>query len=297
MSDIREYASSVKNVSRKNILTLISTVDVSAHDLIDNVNRLESEGLTLVSESAGWAVTKSIANNVAKATPNFNASTPTLTTMKMVAEVVTNLTAYLKKEVSAYKDELWAGETMSVRQVYLLSTIEQLDFWARYSSKLLDVLLSMSVKSGFVVDKYLTKNELMFLNGSALYYSNITVSLLKGKTALIKEIDAIPELDADDENSMDIMLGMGGKKPELARGFGIHYLNPKYWYDSLMREIDLMRIRSAQEHNEFLAMKINQAINQKNGTNDASLDHRIEVYREKIVKNTGTINKIVESYQ
>jgi len=297
MSEIREYAASVKNVSRKNILTLISTVDVAVHDIIDNLNRLEANGLLLTAESSQWALTKSIANNLAKAAQGYNASTPTLSTVKDIAEVVKYLTDYLKKQVSSYKEELWAGETMSVRQVYLLSTVEQLDFWVRYSTKLIDVLLSMNSTSGFVLDKYLTKNELMFLNGSSAYYTNISATLLKGKSALIKEIDGIPEIDADDQNSMDIMLGMGGKKPDLARGFGIHYLNPKYWYDSVMREIDLLRIRSAQENNEYLAMKINQAINLKNGNNDASLDHRIEVYREKIVKNTGTINKIVDSYQ
>jgi len=297
MSDISAYASSVKNVSRKNILTLISTIDVTAHDLIDHANRLESAGLTLSNESGAWAVTKSISGNVAKTVPQFNAGTPTLSIVKTVAEVITHLTDYLKKQVAGYKEELWSGETMTVRQVYLLSTVEQLDFWTRYATKLLDVLLSMSSETGFVLDKYLTKNELMFLNGSSLYFSNITASLLKGKTVLMKEIDAIPEIDADDQSSMEIMQGLGGKKPEMARGFGIHYLNPKYWYDSLMREIDLHRIRNAQEQNEYLGMKINQAINQKNGSNDASLDHRIEVYREKIVKNSGTINKIVESYQ
>lgn len=297
MSDIQNYAKSVKNVQRKHVLTLLSTVDVTAFELLENINRMHNEDITLAIPSKSWALTKSIANNISKATPGYNADIPVLDTIKVASEVVIELTKYLKKVVSSYKADIWAGETISVRQVYILSTIEQLDFWTRYASKTMDVLLSMSTESGYSMDRHLTKNELMFLNGSSQYFTNITISLLKGKTALIKEIEGIPEIDADDETSAEIMLGMGGKKPELARGFGIHLINPKYWYDNVMIDVNLWRIRSAQDSNEYLAMKINQAINQKNGGSDASLDHRIEIYRQKIIKNTANINSIVESYQ
>lgn len=297
MSDIQKYAQSVKDVKRKNVITLLATTRVAATDLIDNINRLQNEGISLTDLSRSWAVTKSITNNVSKGTPGYRAETPTLDMIRMGADVVTALVDYLEKAVKGYREEIWAGESISVRQVYILSTIEQLDFWTRYSGKLIDILLSMSSDSTYNMDRHLTKNELMFVNGSGQYFSNITVSLLKGRNALIKEIQDIPELAADDEASQEILLGMGGKRPELSRGFGIHLVNPKYWYDSVMMDINLWRIRSTQDQNEYLAMKINQAINQKNGATDASLDHRIETYRSKIIKNTATINSIVESYQ
>lgn len=297
MSEHIAYARSVKSVDQKQIMTLIATVDVAANDLIDNVARLKAEGITLEKESLSWVVSKGVTNNVSKSVQGFPANTPALETIRMGAEVIVHMTDVLRKMVVGYNQKIWSGEAMTVRQVYLLSTIEQMEFWVRYANKLLDALLSMSNTVDFSIDKYLTKNEMLFLNGSSSYFSNVTISLLKGKSALIKEITNIPDIDADDETSAEILAGMGGAKPELTRGFGIHVLNPKYWYDTLMKEIDLHRIRSAQEDNEYLAMKINQAINQKNGANDASLDHRIEVYRQKIIKNSTKMNDIVESYK
>lgn len=297
MAEHIAYARSVKSVDVKQIFTLLSTVDVAAHDLIDNVSRLQAEGLTLNKEAATWIISKSISANIAKAVPGFNASTNVLDTIKSASEVIVGMTDSLKKMVSGYNQQIWSGESMTVRQVYILSTIEQMEFWVRYSNKLLDALLSMSNDVNFHIDKYLTKNELLYINGSSQYFTNVSVSLLKGKTALLKEIQGIPDLDADDETSAEILAGMGHQKPELTRGFGIHLLNPVYWYKELMKEIDLHRIQSMQEDNEYLAMKINQAVNQKNGANDAALDHRINVYREKIIKNSTKMNNIIDDYK
>jgi len=297
MSEHIAYARSVKSVDQKQIMTLISTVDVGAKDLIDNIARLQGEGLTLEKEAASWVISKGIGANISKSVPGFQPNTPTLSTIKMGAEVITGMSDSLRKLVTGYNQKIWSGESMTVRQVYLLSTIEQMDFWVRYANKLLDALLSMSTSVDFTIDKYLTKNEMLFINGSSAYFSNVSISLLKGKSVLLKEITAIPDIDADDETSSEILTGMGHAKPSVARGFSIHVLNPKYWYDSLMKEIDLHRIRSMQEDNEYLAMKINQAVNQKNGANDASLDHRIDIYRQKIIKNSTKMNDIVESYK
>lgn len=296
MSELKTYARSVKNVESKNIITLISTVDVGAKDIIDNINRLKAEGLMLTVEAKTWAITKNIVNGISKSIPGMSSDEPILDVLLSGASVISNVTDNLKKDVLKYNQKIWSGEDMTVRQVYLLSTIEQMEFWNRYTNKLLDALLSMSQETSFTIDKYLTKNEMMFINGQTGYFTNISISLLKGKSILLKEIDSIPELDVDDEASLEIMLGMGGKKPELNRGFGIHVINPVYWYNEAMRSIDLWRIRSAQDDNEFLAMKINQAINKKNGSDDASLDRRIEVYRDKILKNSQKIDSIVSDY-
>jgi hypothetical protein len=49
--------------------------------------------------------------------------------------------------------------------------------------------------------------------------------------------------------------------------------------------------------NEILAMKINQAINRKNGVNDAALDKQIEVYQDAIIKHTAKIKDIEAAYE
>jgi len=296
MTDVVAYARTVKNIEKKSVVSLLSVVDVGAKNIIDNINILEANGITLESEGRSWAVLKSINNAISRALP-YSADTPPLTLLSTVSEVIVSLHEKLLKNINHYSDSIWSGVDLTVKQTYLLSTIEQLDYWIKYANKLLDCLLTMSTETNFRIDKYLTKNEMLFLNGSSTLFANISISLLKGSTLLIKELESIPELAADDEVSAAVLEGLGDKRPELHRGFGLHAINPKYWYDSLMKDINLWRIRELQDNNEYLSMKISQAINLKNGTEDAALDFRIEKYRGKIIKNSATISGIVESYQ
>lgn len=293
MSDIVGYARSVKKVKSGDIQTRLSVAEVSAKELADNIDRLDNAGLNLNAESSSWAITKSINSTISRSYP-YSTETPTITLLGTIADVIIHTIEPIKTMVKQYKQEIWDGEVMSTRQVYILSAIEQIEFWLNYSNKLLDCLLSMNNQTGFVLDKYLTKNELIFVNGSVNAYANISVAFLKGAKALISEILRVPDVEAMDEVAAEVLGAFEKQNLELNRGFGIHLVNPKYWYYEAMKEIDLIRIRSANENNEYLAMKIAQAINKKTGNDDARLDHRIETYREKIVKNSATINKIVD---
>lgn len=296
MTDVVAYARSVKNIEKKNVITLLNVVDVGAKNIIDNINILDANQITLELEAKSWAVMKSINVNISRSLP-YSADTPPLTLLSTVANVIISLHDKLLKNINNEKSTIWSGADLTVKQTYILSTIEQLDFWIKYTNKILDCLLTMSNETEFKIDRYLTKNEMTFLNGSSSLFANISISLMKGSNLLIKELESIPTLSADDEVSAEILEGLGDKRPELHRGFGVHLLNPKYWYDTAVKELSLWRIRDLQDNNEYLTMKIAQAINLKNGSNDAGLDYRIEKYRNKIIKNSATINGIVESYQ
>ena len=80
-------------------------------------------------------------------------------------------------------------------------------------------------------------------------------------------------------------------------GFGIHSINPIFWSSVLWSKVQLVRIDRMRASNEILAMKINQAINRKNGVNDAALDKQIEVYQDAIIKHTAKIKDIEAAYE
>lgn len=291
-----QYAKSVKSVDARNIRSLLSTIDAGSKDFVDSLGRLKAENIDL-SKNDDWAVVASIVKNVSRVIPSFNSKSPIQDVLNMAAATLSHVAPELIKLVNGYKDTVWSGHNLTVRQVYILSSIEQYEFWLSYANRLLDIMLTRQVEADFKIDRYLTKGELSFINGALEYFNTVTITLLEGKSKILKDIQTIPELDAEDETGDEILKGMGFKPPQTAQGFGIHLLNPAYWYDELVKEINLIRIKRMQENNEYLAMKINQAINQKNGQDDAALDFRLETYRNKIIKNTAKMNEIVDSYK
>lgn len=297
MTQPAAYAKSVKNVESAKILVLLSTIDVGANDILDNIGRLKAEDITLLNEQRAWAVTKSVNTSISKVFPRHSTDTPLVDAIVPAAQVVVAMTDYLKKKVQSYRQTVWSGEVMTVKQVYLLSFIEQLDYWVNYTNKMLDVLVTKATDPSANMERHLVPMDLKMLNGTMGYYTTVTNSLLKGKSELIREIDAIEDTDVDDETANAVNAMQGRKRPSLAQGFGIHVLWPGYWIGSVMMEIDLARIKRAQEQNEYLAAKINQAINKKNGVDDPRIDYQIETYNNKIIKNNARIENIVSSYQ
>ena len=82
----------------------------------------------------------------------------------------------------------------------------------------------------------------------------------------------------------------------VGKGFGIHNLNPLFWIGLGMKNINLMRIDNMRAKNQQHAMKISQAINRRDGSNDPQIDRTIEIYQEKIIKNEDAIERIIRSY-
>lgn len=290
---ITDYVSNVQTFKKTELSQLITVLQVRASDLLGNLERMHANKIDLSTPIAQWAITKSIVtglNNNGFRGISFEKA------VESALATVVDLTAALEKLISKDKDSIWDGKLINLRQANILMSIEQIDQWLKYTTLVYNVLISLSNKANQHVDNTANKLDLRFLNQTLEYYKGTLLWLLKGSRAIIADLNAIAEVEVT-EGSMSVMEGSGMRTTLASQELGIHNFNPKYWWKLNRMKSHVAEIEQIRLNNEHFAMKINQAVNLKNGTNDADLDERIEDYQDRILKGTVRIAEIDNMYR
>lgn len=292
MSDIKTYAKGVKSLKVSDIKQELLSMKVSCTDIINNINLVKSSDIDLEPAFNKWYLTAPVIKAVTKANSGMKSLTDTIAYGVATSEQLIN---NIEKVYLNAWGSSWDASTINSRQVNILNLMEHIRHFLEYSNLVLMVGIYMT-NGEEPTDGILTKavmNELKATNGT---YTESTLMLLGGSRKLIKELGEVKEIEVDDSD-LEILASFGEDKPKLAiRNFGIHALNPYFWVSSFLVNVRLRRIENARRKNELFAMKIAQAVNQRQRTNDASLDHRIEVYQNEIIKNQALIAEIEAKY-
>lgn len=290
---ITDYVSNVQTFKKGELSQLVTVLQVSATDLLGNLERMHVNKISLDTQISQWAITKSIVtglNNNGFRGISFEKA------VESALATVVDLSDALDKMISKDKDSVWDGKLINLRQANILMSIEQIDQWLKYTTLVYNVLISLNNKANQHVDNTASKLDLRWLNQTLEYYKGTLLWLLKGSKAIIADLNNIAEVEVT-ESSIGVMEGSGMRTTLTNQQLGIHNFNPKYWWKLNRMKSHVAEIEQIRLNNEHFAMKINQAVNQKNGTNDADLDERIEDYQDRILKGTVRIAEIDNMYR
>lgn len=290
---ITDYVSNVQTFKKGELSQLVTVLQVSATDLLGNLERMHVNKISLDTQISQWAITKSIVtglNNNGFRGISFEKA------VESALATVVDLSEALDKMISKDKDSVWDGKLINLRQANILMSIEQIDQWLKYTTLVYNVLISLNNKANQHVDNTASKLDLRWLNQTLEYYKGTLLWLLKGSKAIIADLNNIAEVEVT-ESSIGVMEGSGMRTTLTNQQLGIHNFNPKYWWKLNRMKSHVAEIEQIRLNNEHFAMKINQAVNQKNGTNDADLDERIEDYQDRILKGTARIAEIDNMYR
>lgn len=291
--DILEYVKNVKDFTAAEINTILSTIEVGASSLEDNLRMMKSAKVQMNPNASQWFIPASILKSLASNGFRHNSiEEPVLFSAGIVKLVVADLT----KMVREIGQNLWVGKTLTMKQAMILNMLEHLQFWNRYSELLVSTMLSATNEDkqpGEILSGYDNK----WLNGTKGFYETFTVTLMKGSRSIIDRIKNAPELIVD-ENTIEILEASGDKNigNVVNQSFGIHLITPIFWVSLAKSKIQLRRIENMRARNAQFSMKISQAINKKGGEPDPKLDRQIEIYQAEIAKNEAAIEAIEESY-
>lgn len=290
---ITDYVSNVQTFKKGELSQLVTVLQVSATDLLGNLERLHANKINLDTQINQWAVTKSIVgalDNGGFRGVGFQKA------VEAALGTVVDLTNALDRLILKDKDSTWDGKLINLRQANILIAIEQMDQWLKYTTLVYDVLISLNNKANQHVDNTTSKLDLRFLTQTLEYYKGSLLWLLKGSKAIINDLNNIAEVEVT-ESSIGVMEGSGMKTLLASQSLGVHHFNPKYWWKVNRMKSHLAEIEQIRLNNERFAMKISQAVNLKNGANDADLDERIEDYQDRILKGTARIAEIDNMYR
>lgn len=292
--DILSYVKGVKTFKKSQLVDKLATVQVIARDLHANIERLEVNKIDLGHSINQWMISKGVVRSLDNAGfrgVGFNHA------MKANLMTVQSLSQSLTKLVQSSKHEIWDGKLLDLRQANLLNLIEHTEYWLKYTSLMYDVLITLHNKKTSSPETHLAKSDIRWINGTAEFYKTTTLELMKGSRAILQGLEAIPEVEVT-ESSLAVLEATEEKATTdmLKQGFGVHQLNPMFWVGLARMNYNLAVIDKARRENEMFAAKISQAVNLKNGTDDASLDEQIEVYQDEIIKNVNLIETIEAQY-
>lgn len=291
--DAIEYTSGVKTFKDSEVISTLLQVEVAVSDLEANISRIVNNDIDLSREADQWIITKGLQKFLRS--QGLTSKELPQTTLVAISAIQTLIPA-VQLLIKSYKEKIWDGKLMTLKQVNILNLIEHLTFWVKYTRMIFDVLLTMQT-NGTVPERYLSKYDLRWVNGTEQFYRQLTAELLKGSRAVIQRLAEVPDIEVT-STSLDVLEGVDGKDKIdlLKQGFGIHLVNPLFWYGLAWQKIDLMRIEQMRRDNELFAMKISQASNLKGGNQDPQLEHRIEIYQNEIIKNAAAIEAIEKQY-
>lgn len=288
-----EYSAGVQTFKQEDIISSLLNITVAATDLEANIARIRNSNVDLSAVAGHWIITKGLekalrANGVSMSDLPETITAGLSCIQALVPEVI--------KLIKGFNEKIWDGKLINLKQVNILNLIEHLTFWIKYVRMIFDVLLTMNNKD-VQADQYLSKYDTRWINGTELFFRTLTVELLKGSRGILLRLNAVPEVEVS-QTSLDVLESMEGdaKVDLLKQGFGVHMVNPVFWFHLAWAKINIMRIENMRRDNELFAMKISQAINKKGGGEDPQLERQIEIYQDEIIKNTVAIEQIEKKY-
>lgn len=295
--DILSYTGKVKTVTTSELLTLLAEIRVNAGGVMANIENIKANNLTgdFNQYANQWVLTKSIEKAVQD--KGFRGST-LLDNINFGMAAITSGLEGLDKLIKGQGEKVWDGKLMNLRQANILNFIEYIQFWAKYSGILIDVVLSMVMDKKTDGNHYLNGHDTKWLMGTAEFYKHFTIELLKGSRNFVSRLEKIPSVELT-STTLDVLESTSGGKDAtdlVGRGFGIHNLNPMFWYGLAEKNVNLKRIDAMRAANQKHAMKISQAVNRRDGTNDPQIDRQIDIYQRKIEINEHAIEEIIKGY-
>lgn len=151
---ITDYVSNVQTFKKSELSQLVTVLQVSASDLLGNLERMHANKISLEAQINQWAVTKSIVaglNNGGFRGISFEKA------VEAALATVVDLSAALDKLISKDKDNVWDGKLINLRQANILMSIEQIDQWLKYTTLVYSVLISLNNKANQHVDNTASK--------------------------------------------------------------------------------------------------------------------------------------------
>lgn len=200
----------------------------------------------------------------------------------------------LQDRVNKSNTKVFDRETLTFREKGILDLVAGVNFFNRYATMVLDILLTQANKEERL-DGYLSKVDFRFFNDTAKYFAHLLVKF----NASVKELEALVDSLSEetyDSTSESIISAQMGAGAVTVKNVAPHELNPMHWWRRGQMNRDVRALVKSNQDIEMLAMKIARLNNRRNGTDNPDLDRQIETYQDAILKKRSNVIRIESKY-
>lgn len=285
----------ISKTPKMDVLAAIDRERSLVQGLLDNFGLLYDTGSETVAKVEGLVEKNAVFNGIQKELKRV--MNPRATLLHETQEALNTILMWIPKlraRVDKSRVTVYDKETISFQEKGILDAVASINFYTRYASMVVDVLLTQAHKE-VNMQSYLTKVDFQFINDTAKYFAHLTVKFNDSVTNLDKMVDDLSD-ELYDPTSEEVIKATLGQKAVAMHGLGPHELNPLYWYKVAIMKKDVAVIASSHEKIEMLASKIARLNNQRTGHEDPALDRAIETYQNEIIKHQAKIVDIEARY-
>lgn len=287
----------IKDTKKEEVILRLQNEISYVDNLIDTINlfnKIDPAQQAAMQEFISHnAITKAIDQGLKKAI------SPKITPVEAISGGLYTLKSWLPKVLNRLKQsktKTFDTETVTFQERGILDTISAVNFFNRYATMFLDVLLEQAHKP-VDLKKMFNKIDFSFFNDTYQHFVTVTVRFSHSVKDLEEMLENLSEELADNLSEGILREADGEAAVSVRKQMAPHDLNPIYWYRLWRMRRDVKFIEVSTVRIETLAMKIARLNNQRNGENDPSLDRMIEVYEDKIIKLESDIRDTMEKYQ
>lgn len=212
-----------------------------------------------------------------------------------VAEVIRSLKRVVDKEIP----RRLATAGMTYRQAAMLRTVELLNFYTNYTNKLVAFYLaheiSFNTKQSVDMSR---KDEQEISTNWAGYLAVVGLLSQMGESSnsLDAFLKAIPEITVDTSGNTTTFTESSAALDPTLRGFISLRFNPWYYIQGWAAEWDAKKYRLAKEEKEMYELQLLYLENQRNGTEDPTLEKMIQEKKELIAVMRYRMEKVEKKY-
>lgn len=285
----------INETPKLDVLVAIDKEASRVKGLIDTIGLLQDSPenmVAVVSYIHKNAVLKGIEANLKKGLDSRSELIPAL------GYAVSQLDLWLPKlreRIAKSKTTVYDSHTVTFKEKGILDTVSALDFFNRYATMVLNIVLSQAGKE-VNMTSFMTKVDLTFFNETSKYFTGLLIKFSQSIKSLEEMIESLSDEVYDATSEEIIRATLGDKAVAPLRGLAPHQLNPIYWWKRQKMKSDVKLIASTNEEMEMLAMKIARLNNRRNGIEDPEIDRQIELYQDELIKRQGKIMQIEARY-
>lgn len=286
----------ISETPKTDIMVAIDTESANIQGLSDTLALLKDSGNDI------WKMAEAVVqkNAVLKGIENDlrRSIHPTATLLGSIEDATTQLKLWIPKlrvRIEKSPTKVYDTETITFKEKGILDTVSSINFWNRYATTVLDILLSQANKEEDL-KVALTKVDLAFFNDTAKYFSHLTAKFCDSVKNLDTMIEDLSEETYDNVSEEVIMAQLGANAVSVQKNLAFHHLNPLYWWKNRQMKKAINTIKANNENIDMLAMKIARLNNRRYGTENPDLDRQIEVYQDAIIKKRAESLRIEAKY-
>ncbi|AEV89544.1 putative virion structural protein [Pseudomonas phage OBP] len=200
----------------------------------------------------------------------------------------------LSDRINKGSTKVFDRETVTFKEKGILDIVAGINFFNRYATMVLDILLSQANKEERL-ENYLGKVDFAFFNSTSKYFAHLLVKFSESVKNLEAQIDALSD-ETYDSASEEIISAQLGASAVSVKNMAPHELNPLHWYKRRQMKGDVKTLVKSGQDIDMLAMKIARLNNRRNGTDNPDLDRQIETYQDAILKKRANMVRIESKY-